>query len=398
MKSSRALALAAASLIAAPAFASEVNELAPAGRYVFEPAQAACFESRSAEPPAGSDFCPIRSSADCTAGGRARLAVIACATLRAATATAHAHYQIWFQVKPPADALPGAAAATPSFVPIHVYAPGVAWDLKLRNGAIGDAAASSSARLALRLRQDPVDDLIDRGEIVTEEVLLFASHGGIRGCLSIPGDVVDLANLWLGCTSSTASFEQGRASPSLAAVVEVGRTYNLELALDFAGTKRLTAQLMGLEASGRSDESDPDRILPGEDNLEWSRFVITVGSDTSILERELEDLRSDFDQHGHAYRTGAGPDHNGIAVSTSRPNVPDGEARVDDADRDGVLDADDACPDSVAGAPVNALGCSLEAFCALHERGGDCRRADWDGDGSGPGSCAWQRQECRAAY
>jgi hypothetical protein len=78
--------------------------------------------------------------------------------------------------------------------------------------------------------------------------------------------------------------------------------------------------------------------------------------------------------------------------------VPDGEAHVDDADRDGVLDGDDACPDSVAGVPVNALGCSVEAFCALHERGADCRRADWDGAGAGPTACAWQRRECRAAY
>jgi hypothetical protein len=150
--------------------------------------------------------------------------------------------------------------------------------------------------------------------------------------------------------------------------------------------------------SGRSDESDPARILGGENNVAWSRLVVTVGSDTSTLESDLDALRSDFDRHGHAYRTGPGVAHNSLAVSTGLPSVPEGEAHLDDADRDGVLDPDDQCPDSVAGVPVNSLGCSVEAFCALNERGADCRNADWEGDQSGPSSCQWQRQECRAAY
>jgi hypothetical protein len=394
-----ALAVAAACLLSSAALASPVTELAPGNRYVLEPGDAECFETAHAEPIGGLDpLCPIRAGATCEADGQASLAVISCVTLRSASASAHAHYQVWFQVKPPPEVALAPAAAQPSFVPIHVYAPDVVWDLRLRNGAVDEEAGLSSARYALRLRADPADDLVERGEIVTEESVLLASHGGISGCMSIPTGVDDLVNLAISCQLATAQFQQGRASPSLSAIVEVGRTYNLELAVDFAAHKRATLKPTALEVSGRRDEFDPTRILPGETNLKWSRLVVTIGSDTSALERQLEALRADFEQHGHTYRTGPGADHNSIGVSTSRPSVPDGGAHVDDADRDGVLDGADACPDSVAGVPVNAVGCSLEAFCALHTRGSECRNADWDGDGSAANACNWQRQACRAAY
>lgn len=395
-----AIALTGACLLSLAAGASPVVELEPGGRYVFEPEDAECFAAHHVDPapdPGDIGLCPIRAGALCRPGGEALLQVISCVTLRAAAGSAHAHYQLWFRVNA-AEEGEAAAAEPPGFVPIHVFAPDLVWDLKLRNGALSEAAGVASARYALRLRADPSDDLGARGATVTEESVLLATHGGISGCLSIPTGWDDVANLAIDCTLATDQIQQGTSSPSLSAIVEVGRTYSLEIAMDLGVQKRITVKPTSLEVSGRNEQSDPEGPLASENTMKWSRLVLTVASDTSELERALEELRADFAQHGHRYRTGVGVGHNEIEVSTSLPSHATGEPIPDDGDRDGVADAADACPDSVAGTPVNAIGCSVEDFCALHDRPSACRAADWDAAGPSPKGCAWKRQQCRAAY
>jgi hypothetical protein len=374
--------------------------LAPGSRTVIEPADAHCAVTSHVDPDEVNQFplfCPIRAGAFCEPGGEAKVSVISCVTLRAAAGGAHAHYQVWFRVEPAVPPLEGTAPA-PGFVPIHVFAPNVLWDLKLHNGALDESAGVASARYVLRLRADPVDDLLSRGTVVTEENVLLATHAGIGGCLSIPTGWDDVANLAIGCVLASDQIQQGRASPSLAAIIEVGRTYSLELAMDFQVEKRVTVKPTALEVSGRNEMNDPPGPIANENSMKWSEFIVTVGDDTGSLQRQIDALRADLAQHGHKYRTGPGVGHNSIEVSTSLPGFPSGGVTLEDEDLDGVEDGADSCPASVAGVPVNALGCSVEDFCALHTRSSDCRGADWAGDGSSPRDCNWKRRECRAAY
>jgi hypothetical protein len=55
------------------------------------------------------------------------------------------------------------------------------------------------------------------------------------------------------------------------------------------------------------------------------------------------------------------------------------DLRATDGDADGVRDASDRCPATPADVPVDAEGCSHEAFCARWDRR-NCRQADWQND------------------
>jgi hypothetical protein len=376
-----------------PAHAQEVTDLAAGAVHTVTPADTECFSSAFDSRAPNDLLCPIRAFAQCKPDGQAHMSIISCVTLLGAEAGAHAHYQFWFRVTPAGGASPG---ATPSFVPIHIFAPDVIWDLKLTNGALDEDAGSASALYKLRLRSDPVDNASERGTVTTETSVLIASHGGISGCLSIPTGVDDVANLFISCQLASDQIQQGKASPSLSAVVEVGRVYNLELAMDFNAGKRFTVKPTRLAVSNRLEDGDPPGPLGGENVMKWSKFVVTVGSATDDLQAQIDLLRDRLEQHAHPYLTGPGGEQNKVEVSTGLPTFNDGNASGD-ADLDGVADIFDACPSTQAGDPVDAAGCSIDDFCATHVVRMLCKEADWRGDeASKPKDCAWQNQRCEA--
>ena len=104
--------------------------------------------------------------------------------------------------------------------------------------------------------------------------------------------VDDVANLFISCQLATDQIQQGKASPSLSAIVEVGRVYNLELAMDFSARKRFTIKPTLLAVSNRLEDGDPEGPLGNENVLKWSEFVITVGSSTDDLRAQIEDHRT----------------------------------------------------------------------------------------------------------
>jgi len=384
--------LAAGSLPSAPARAGVVTDLASGAVHHITPDDAECFSSGFGDTSDGF-LCPIRGFAQCTEDGQARLSVISCVVFKAAEGGAHAHYQFWFRVLPSGGGSPG---GPPSYVPIHIFAPDVIWDLKLSNGSLDESAGTSSAVYRLRLRRDPVNDTSSRGTRVAETSVLIASHGGISGCLSIPTGVDDVANLFISCTLAADQIQQGAASPSINAIVEVGRVYNLELAMDFNASKRFTVKPTSLAVSNRLEEGDPEGPLGGENVMKWSEFVITVGSATDDLQAQIVALRDRLEQHSHRYLTGSGAGHNDIETSTTLPSFPDGDASSD-GDADGVADIFDACPDTQFGAAIDLAGCSISEYCATHVVFSLCRSADWRGDeGEKPKDCRWRSQTCEA--
>jgi hypothetical protein len=396
-------------LLAAHAQAGTVNELASGTTHEVLPAEAECFDSSFLDPDEVDVvplFCPIRGRASCEADGQANVALITCVTLRAARAGGHAHYQYWFRVMPGEDADP----ATPAFVPIHIFAPDVIWDLKLMNGALSEDAGFASATLFLRLRRDPVGDLSGRGEVVAQTPILLASHGGIGGCLSIPTGVDDVANLVIGCKAASGQIQQGKASPSIAAVVEVGRLYSVELALDANVEKRATLKPTALEVSDRREMNDPPRVIPWA--MKWNELVISIGTTYDGLQAQVDDLqlqidelREDFEGHSHGYLTGQGVGHNNTTAETSTPSFDGpgagpgggGGAMDPDSDGDGVSDMQDTCPLSPPGSTTDLFGCAVDQFCALYADRNACRDADWRNDGDDPPrDCRWRRRSCSA--
>jgi hypothetical protein len=404
---SRWLALAAL-LASVPAQAGVVNDLASGGTHYLTPGDAQCVTSTFLDPDEVDEapiLCPIRAYANCLPGGEADLSVTSCVTLRAVRGGAHAHYQYWFRVTP-ATIGDDAAPATPSFVPIHIFAPQVVWDLKLSNGALARDAGAVSATYILRLRSEPQDDLFSRGGVVSETPILLASHGGVNGCLSVPTGLGDAANLALACVAASDQIDQGKASPSIAAVVEVGRTYSIEIAMDLLADKRATAQPIGPYVGPRNDISDPPGPLGTV--LQWNQLVVTVGSATDDLQAQIDELRAevdglreDLDGHSHPYLTGRGTGHNNVSATTGLPDFPDGDTSGSgpgaDADADGVIDLVDVCPDSPRGLPTDLAGCTAAEFCSERADRSSCQMADWrDDEGRNPRDCRWRNRTCAA--
>jgi hypothetical protein len=389
-----ALTLAPGAFPSERARAAEVVDLAAGAVHTVTPADTECVAS-SFDDGNPNTLCPIRSGAICEPGGEAGLDVITCVTLLEAEGSAHAQYQFWFRVKPAASG-GTAASAAPSFVPIQIFAPDVLWDLKLLNGSLSESAGVATATYFLRLRSNPSNDAASPGTVVTQTPILLATHGGISGCLSVPTGIDDVVNLAISCVLASNQIQQGGASPSLSAIVEVGRAYSVELAMDLHLMKRFTLKPTELEVSGRLDENDPPGPIADGNVMKWSKFVITIGSATDDLQRQIDELRDRLEHHSHPYLTGAGAGQNDVEVSTGLPSFPDGDASGD-ADGDGVTDLFDRCADTPHGAPIDAAGCSLDAFCASQAVESLCKDADWRGDEEArPRDCRWRNRVCGA--
>jgi len=130
--------------------------------------------------------------------------------------------------------------------------------------------------------------------------------------------------------------------------------------------------------------------------------VDDIAEDLEQLTETVAELREDFDNHSHTYLTGRGVGHNNTEATTTTPvgvgeSDPDsnGEDDSSDTDGDGVVGGSDLCPGTPGGAAVDASGCELAAFCAIHERSGACISADWQNDEPNkPRDCRWRHAAC----
>jgi len=217
-------------------------------------------------------------------------------------------------------------AMGPSQVPIHVRVP-VEWAAYLFNDHVLDSSNNHFSRdpnggnagldIILQLRQDPDPNAAtggSRGTIIEKASILGARHGGIAGCLSVPTDPAGVASMAISCLLTVGQSLEGNSFASLSAVVEVGRTYNLELLV--------TARAHSGPENPIDSASASTHSLLNPDGLRWSQMVVTVGTDPAMLiaglQNQIDELRKALEGHTHTYLTGKGTGHNNtVAVSSS---------------------------------------------------------------------------------
>lgn len=235
---------------------------------------------------------------------------------------------------------------------------------------------------------------VDANQVIKGEIIWARDDDAVS--FSIP--YVPIVSLNVGGGRDAASV-----SNTFPAVLERGRRYRIAL--------RIECDVFsdgGLDVGTECDYLDTFPIGNEGGGLGWSRLAVKVGLDEAVvlegleniaeLREELDQLREDFDAHGHAYLTGRGEGHNNAEAQTGGPwfdsdggpSIPP----VDDEDGDGVPSASDACLGTAAGLAVDASGCSQAQFCAAATHPRDCADADWNHDDRSPRDCSWRRKVC----
>jgi len=301
---------------AAPAAAQMVLD---SGRtHVVTPAQTECLEIEVISPEI--ELLPVAIATCNTATGTADVEAWDGGSTRDVDAVASSVFQLFFRVEDAGN------ANGPSQVPIHVRVP-TEWAVRLFNDHVTEFGGSASMDILLQLRQDP--ELFPggkRGVAIERTTILGATHGGILGCLSLPTDPASLVSTAISCTLATYQRLRGNSLASLNAVVETGRTYNLELSI----TGRIHSGPLTTHQAEASSNVVP--VAPG---LKWSQMVVTIGTDPAALvagleekiaglQEQIDDLRGDLEGHTHTYLTGRGVGHNNTVAVSSPAVIPDG--------------------------------------------------------------------------
>jgi len=241
--------------------------------------------------------------------------------------------------------------------------------------------ASASVRASLEVKDTTADVLVAAQTVVDDSITdgTRALSGATAVAMPLPltGGHSYRVSLIL---EAQAAGSPGDAAAALSDFANTASWSGLSVT---AGTDAL-ALISQLDGRVTQLESDVDAL------------AASIGE----LDQELEQLREDFDSHGHTYLTGMGAGHNNVEAETGGPVLASGEPGGDGSDvddGDGVASENDLCPGTPEGAEVDANGCELEAFCSLQARSGACARADWLGDESrNPRDCRWRRGACEA--
>ena len=155
-------------------------------------------------------------------------------------------------------------------------------------------------------------------------VFFAASHGGVGGCLSVPGGAIAAATTAVKCTLATINILEGNASVGLSGLVETGRTYSIILKVRARVEKgvNLTTGKAQISGSRRADLLDLN-IPP---LLTWKEMIVEFGTDPALVAADLQDqidaLRADLENHTHTFLTGRGVGHNNTEAETSSALLP----------------------------------------------------------------------------
>lgn len=318
--------LIAVGVLTLPALFSPIPALAQAvldsgQSYTITPPQTECLEIEILDPP--NAILPVASAECDTATGFADVKAWDGESSLTVTAVASSVFQFQFSVQ---DA---GGPGRPSRIPIHVRVP-LNWAARLYNNHLFDEGllelgGQASLDIALQLRQDPDPDAAtggSRGTTIEKTSILAATHGGAAGCLTIPTDGPSLVTAAVSCGLTVFQSLEGQSFATLSAIVEAGRTYNLELQVT-ARAHSGGAITVGLSASASTHS------LQNPNGLRWNQMVVTVGTDPAMLvadlQKQIDELRKDLESHTHTYLTGKGVGHNNTVAVSSAAIIPGAE-------------------------------------------------------------------------
>jgi len=234
---------------------------------------------------------------------------------RAVSATATALFEYPFTIE--------SSVASDSFIPMKVNVI-VDWASMLKNTRKLKFAGSSSLDVYIQLRRTT-------GELVARKLIFGSRHEGISGCISIPTDLASTRQLALGCFLARYQYIDSPATfVSLDAVVQVGETYEIELGItanaqakfsldpndNVVATTPIFVPINEFPIPGRTDS-------PG---LKWENMTISMGTDpadvVADLQRQIDEMRDDLENHTHDYLTGPGSGHNSKQATSSPAIIP----------------------------------------------------------------------------
>jgi hypothetical protein len=217
----------------------------------------------------------------------------------------------------------GTGSGAGNWLPVHVAIP-IKWIVRAFNDSLdptnitGHVAANSTARL----REGTWGDPTVAGRVLSEVSIQGFTHGGPNGCLSVPKGKISAAITAVKCVVGSFMKDEGDSHVDLAVVLQVGKTYNIEVDLQ-----------------GDLDSPSTSVPLPGvplvahprlnfESGVSGEPFGLTIDGDirvtvgTSVgaelqeLRNLIEQLRRDLESHTHEYLTGRGAGHNDAIATT----------------------------------------------------------------------------------
>jgi hypothetical protein len=232
------------------------------------------------------------------------------------------------------ELVPGAPKS--SFLPVLIAVP-VKWVGSLLNdnvdpplGPLERVVGHADVDMFLRLTEGTPGNPEARGITVEESRFNGASHAGLAGCLSIPTSEVDAAVMGVNCALTIINRDEGSGNAYLSAVVETGKTYNIEIELLADVFSPNTAPAGPLLAHPFVN-FDQNVVTGAAFGLTWADSMsITVGTDAqsliqglqneiTLLQQQLGQLRGEFLTHTHIYLTGKGVGQNNTKATTTPP-------------------------------------------------------------------------------
>jgi hypothetical protein len=217
----------------------------------------------------------------------------------------------------------GTGSGAGNWLPVHVAIP-IQWIVRAFNDSLdptnitGHVAANSTARLREGVWGDPTV----AGRVLSEVAIQGFTHGGPNGCLSIPKGKVSAAITAVKCVVGSFMKDEGDSHVDLVVVLQVGKTYNIEV--DLQG--ELDSPSTAVPLPGVPLVAHP--LLNFESGLSGEPFGLTIAGDirvtvgTSVgaelqeLRNLIDELRRDLASHTHLYLTGRGAGHNDVAAAT----------------------------------------------------------------------------------
>lgn len=287
----------------------------PGTSRTLRPQHAICVKTSGVNPPdtvpgaLAEAACPTVSSS-----GETEVFVSSGRTIRSVHGTA----KVWFEGRFQVGNAPTEDAA--SLVPIYIRVP-VDWTALFVNTYVLPELNRVVAdfNIILRLRKLPPGNADSRGTVIAEDRLVGASHAGASGCITMTKSKVRAATSLASCVTNLVVRERGSSVGEISTLVEVGVSYNLELEVEVNVAHLATPGVGPTGADVGSDGLSPV--------MNWSRMQIAVGTDprdlVADLQRQIDELREDLENHTHVYLTGRGLGHNNTEAVSSPATIPD---------------------------------------------------------------------------